>query len=116
MLNRQEAIEYMDKIVEGDRASPMLKECCRLAIDALWEQEENQWCTVAEGPPDKKFGKIMVTDGVDLSVVHAECLYTAPDGSIRVAANFKVTHWKPAPKLPENIRNNKEERQWKTML
>ena len=100
MTDIEDALEYLDKLVEGDRASPRLKECCRVAIDALWEQLENQWRDVAEEPVEESFGKIEVTDGRDFTVVHSSCLYTAADGSIRVAGNFRVTHWRPVPRLP----------------
>lgn len=100
-MTRKQAIQYLEPICNSSHAN-RYQEALRLAIDALWEQEQRRWIPVTERLPERKgrylcvkrIGKsgsayiqIMNGDSYGFSMEH---IYTDD-----------VTHWMPLPEPPK---------------
>lgn len=122
MITRSEVVKLLMEEIDRCRRAPDLNGCemreewqrtidvCRIAVNAILEQEERRWIPVTERLPEIENGRVLMSDG--------EKCYLAPrswmhkingiDGFFIPAnhgAGARITHWMPL-QLPELKKEN----------
>ena len=119
-MTREEAIKWLsDELVfltrpNVNKGSGLEKKIavCRMAIDALREQEERRWIPVTERLPEINMPVLVYCTNITIQggyTIHIGCcdmgkfwfLRTQPGISSFPVREWQVTHWMPLPESPK---------------